>query len=91
MQLPLASLLVIPALASGALLAVAIPAGDAIDDSMPILLGAPAVMSAAATFSLGVRRKYSKGSAARWALLSAGAAVVWFGVLFVAGWALDEA
>ena len=91
MPFPLAALLVVPALAAGALLAIAIPAEDAIDDNVAILLGAPAIVSAVATFSLGIGRNQSKRSAVGWALLSAVAAVVWFGVLFVAGWALEEA
>ena len=91
MPLPLAALLVVPALTAGALLAIAIPAGDAIDDNVAILLGAPAIVSAVATFSLAIGRNYSKGSTGGWALLSAVAAVVWLGVLFAAGWALEEA
>ena len=85
----LAALVAIPALAAGAMLAVALPAGDAIDDSVQILLGAPAVASAVATFTLGKARDYSTGRAASWAVASALVAPVWFGVLFFAGWAIE--
>jgi len=85
MRLTLAALFVIPGLAAGAMLALAIPAGDAVDDSVPILLGVPAAVSALATFALGKARNHSTGGAVVWALVSALAAPAWFGVLLVAG------
>jgi hypothetical protein len=91
MPAPLAALVVIPALAAGAMLAVAIPAGDAVDDSVLILLGVPAAVSAVATFALGKARNHSTGRAAAWALASAVLAPVWFGVLFFAAWAIEVA
>lgn len=91
MPAPLAALVVIPALAAGATLAVAIPAGDAVDDSVLILLGVPATVSAGATFALGKARNHSTGGATTWALASAVAALVWVGVLFFAGWAIEDA
>ena len=85
----LAALVVIPALVAGAMLAVAVPAGDAVDDSVPILLGVPAAASLVATFAFGKARNYSTGGATLWALASAAVAPLWFGVLFLVGWMIE--
>lgn len=91
MPLPLAALFAFPPLAAGAMLAVAIPAGDAIDDSVPILLGVPATVSAIATFALGIALRHSAARSAMWSLASAGSGVVWFTLLFLASWVLQKA
>lgn len=73
------------------MLAIAIPAGDSVDDSVLILLGAPAAASAIITALLATMRTDNRRllSIAAWALASAVAAVVLFGVLFWAAWSVD--
>ena len=72
------------------MVAIAIPAGDAVDDSVLVLLGAPALASALVTALLAARRGRRRAPAvAGWALGSAIAAVVLFGVVFWAAVAVD--
>lgn len=84
MRFGVLALLLVPGACAAAVLVAAIPAGDAIDDSAAILLGAPSLLSGLATFALGHRRDRAPAVAGGWALASAIAAAVLFGVLFVA-------
>jgi hypothetical protein len=84
MRLPVLALLVVPVAAAALMLAVAGPAGDAINDSVVILFGAPAAVSALATFLLARGRDRAPGAAGGWALASAVAAALCFAALFVA-------
>jgi hypothetical protein len=84
MRLPVLALLVVPAAAAVLTLAVAGPAGDVIDDSFAVLFGAPAVLSALATFVLARGRDHAPGAAGGWALVSAVAATVLFAIVFAA-------
>ena len=85
MTFALVALALVPGLAAAGMLAVAIPAGDAVDDSVLILLGVPAVVSALVTFMLALVRDRPPTDAAMWALGSGLLAPVWFGVVFVVG------
>jgi hypothetical protein len=82
MRLPVLALLVVPAAAALVMLAIAAPAGDTVDDSVAILFGVPAVMSALTSFALARGRDRPPGSAGGWALASAAAAAVLFAVFF---------
>ena len=77
------ALLVVPAAAAAVMLAAAFPAGDAIDDSVAILFGIPAVVSALATFVLARARDRAPATAGGWALASALVSALVFAALFV--------
>ena len=86
MRFPILALLGIPAIAAASMVLVAIPAGDAIDDSVVVLLGVPALASAWLTFALAHQRRVRRCAA--WAVASGLATVPVFGVIFAGAWAI---
>jgi len=81
---PLASLVLlrVPALVSALMLALAVLGGDAVDDSLALLLGAPALTGALVSFAFARRRGRRPTVAVRWALSSAVASSLLFGLVF---------
>ena len=74
-----AALLAIPGCFATAMLFLAIPAGDWLDDSPLLLTGLPALASGLVTYGLWQRRNSGVGAAAGWALTSerVGCPVLW--------------
>jgi hypothetical protein len=88
MRVAVLALLIIPGVLAAAMLAAVIPAGDWLDDSPLLMLGLPAVISCAITFAVECGRR-GPGRAVGWGIASGFAAVVQFGVFFVAAVAVD--
>jgi hypothetical protein len=76
-----AALLAIPGCFAAAMLFLAIPAGDWLDDSPLLLTGLPALASGLVTYGLWQRRNSGVGAAAGWALTSSVLAVLFFGLI----------
>lgn len=81
--MPVAALLVIPSCFAAAMLFLAVPAGDWLDDSPLLLAGLPALASGLVTFVFCQRRGGGVGIAASWAVGSAIAAAVLFGAFLL--------
>ena len=79
-----AALLATPGCFAAAMLFLAIPAGDWLDDSPLLLTGLPALGSGLVTYGLWQRRDSGVGTAAGWAVTSSVLAVLFFGLLVLA-------
>lgn len=75
-MLLVAALLIVPGIAALAMLVLSALA-PALDDNVPLLLGAPAAFSAGVILALATRREKAQARSIAWALAGGASAVAW--------------